>query len=838
MASFEDKSAKTIDKFHGERFNLWKFKIEMLLASMDLWDIIDGSKKSPPSNADLKFCYKAKNKKRENAKIVKDNDDFAFAVQHTPYARSMWEWIMDSGATKHMTSHRLAFHTYEVLTSQNVHLGDDSILEAIGIGSIVVEVMVQFNINECIIRTSDGHHVAIAPRECNLYHFHVAKVHGMDAVKLVQSNGGDGGLQLWHRRLGHLDEKGVRALRCMVAGIDLIQVSCTSPLVCEACIEVKQHRFSFPTERARRITKPLEIVHYDVCGPMPTTSMGGAKYFVTFIDDFLKKVWLYVLKIKDECFIRFKVFKALVEMQSKHMIKAFRSDNGGEFMSKAFMKFWVDHGIAKETSTPYQPQQNGVAELMNAVYTRNRCPTRALERMTSEEAWTRRKPSVAHMLVFGCLAYAMVPDEKKEIRPSGRNEGPHVVIVDKFPKREHNDEFKYRVGDNVAQNGASKLSDGTDERVDEALQPHAMSDGNGESFGKDGRYSLRKRRPALLGEWWKNHILLQHKKERANVALMNDPLNLCEAMRSEYASKWKTAMQEEYDLLMANGMWELSTLSESRKSVGCKWVFGTKHNALGNIIRYKARLVAKVYFQVAEVDFDDIFALVAKFITIRIILAIAAAMDWEIQKKDMKTAFLNGVQFQRDRKTHTITMSQTSYIEEVLRRFNMEDCKPVATSSDANSKLLKLSDEEFGNVQMEMEGVPYKAAVRSFMYVMVGTRLNLAFAVSTVSQFMAKASPSHWMVVKRILRYLKGSLDFKLFLGGNDISLVGFCDAVWAGNTNDRRSTIGYVFLVGRGAILWKCKKQPTIALSTSEAEYMATVLVNVQKRRFGYNNY
>ena len=66
-----------------------------------------------------------------------------------------------------------------------------------------------------------------------------------------------------------------------------------------------------------------------------------------------------------------------------------------------------------------------------------------------------------------------------------------------------------------------------------------------------------------------------------------------------------------------------------------------------------------------------------------------------------------GVQFQRDRKTHTITMSQTSYIEEVLRRFNMEDCKPVATPSDANFKLLKLLDEEFGNVKMEMEGVPY-----------------------------------------------------------------------------------------------------------------------------------
>jgi hypothetical protein len=102
-----------------------------------------------------RFCYKAQNKERENAKIVKDDTDFAFTVQHTSHARSMSEWIMDSGATKHMTSHRLAFDTYEVLNSRSVHLGNDSILEAIDIRSNVMEVMVRgkinkIHINECL----------------------------------------------------------------------------------------------------------------------------------------------------------------------------------------------------------------------------------------------------------------------------------------------------------------------------------------------------------------------------------------------------------------------------------------------------------------------------------------------------------------------------------------------------------------------------------------------------------------------------------------------------------------------------------------------------------------
>jgi ATP-binding cassette subfamily B (MDR/TAP) protein 1 len=123
-----------------------------------------------------------------------------------------------------------------------------------------------------------------------------------------------------------------------------------------------------------------------------------------------------------------------------------------------------------------------------------------------------------------------------------------------------------------------------------------------------------------------------------------------------------------------------------------------------------------------------------------------------------------GVEFERDRANHTITMSQRNYIEEVLKGFNMEECKPIGTPLDVNSKLLKLTEEEFQSIQEEMQGIPYKAAVGSLMYAMVGTRRDLAFLMSMVSQFMSRAGPSHWMAVKRIMRYLKGTLDLKLCL--------------------------------------------------------------------------
>ena len=103
--------------------------------------------------------------------------------------------------------------------------------------------------------------------------------------------------------------------------------------------------------------KPLEIVRLDVCGPIKTTSIGGVKYFVTFINDFLRKLWVYMLKSKRECFERFKEFKALVEIQLQHKIRVLQSDNGREYLSKAFQGFLKHHGIEKQTLAPYTPQQ-------------------------------------------------------------------------------------------------------------------------------------------------------------------------------------------------------------------------------------------------------------------------------------------------------------------------------------------------------------------------------------------------------------------------------------------------------------------------------------------------
>ncbi len=168
-----------------------------------------------------------------------------------------------------------------------------------------------------------------------------------------------------------------------------------------------------------------------------------------------------------------------------------------------------------------------------------------------------------------------------EMRPSGRNETPNVVIVDTSSKSPCVDDDE---GTSDAKEDPSNQevtpTPGCSSTPSTPSKDVSISGEQEGQPSEEHRYPLRERRP--LGEWWKNHILPQQDVECANVTCLDDPLNLCDAMRSEHASKWEAAMQEVYGSLMANGTWELVPLPKDRKSVGCKWVFRTKrmHRAI------------------------------------------------------------------------------------------------------------------------------------------------------------------------------------------------------------------------------------------------------------------
>lgn len=169
-------------------------------------------------------------------------------------------------------------------------------------------------------------------------------------------------------------------------------------------------------------------------------------------------------------------------------------------------------------------------------------------------------------------------------------------------------------------------------------------------------------------------------------------------------------------------------------------------------------------------------------------------------------------------------LDQTQYIKDLLEKFNMLECKGAATPSDPNQRLSKTMSAQSIGDEENMANVPYQAAVGALLYLVQVTRPDIAFAVSNVSQFNNCYSNVHWTAVKRIMRYLKSTINFKLKYSSkcSDSDVIGYCDADFGGNTDTRKSCTGYVFKLQQGAISWASRRQPTVALSTSESEYMA----------------
>jgi len=164
-----------------------------------------------------------------------------------------------------------------------------------------------------------------------------------------------------------------------------------------------------------------------------------------------------------------------------------------------------------------------------------------------------------------------------------------------------------------------------------------------------------------------------------------------------------------------------------------------------------------------------------------------------------------------------IFLSQSYYIEKMLVKFNMDQCKPIDTPADSNSHLTA-SENDNDLVDSHL----YQSAVGCLLYLATKTRPDISFAVSQVAKFCSKPNKQHWTAVKRVFRYLKGSVYYGIRYLKSASDVVGYSDSDWAGDAADRKSVSGYCFMFQGGCVSWKSKKQSTVALSTAEAEYNA----------------
>ncbi|KRY61318.1 Retrovirus-related Pol polyprotein from transposon TNT 1-94 [Trichinella britovi] len=462
---------------------------------------------------------------------------------------------------------------------------------------------------------------------------------------------------LWHCRLGHLSRRSMKPLQDgQATGIPSDAITKTD---CATCLKGKQCRLPFSKLATKGSEDVLELVHSGICGPMQVVSVGGARYFLSFIDDFSRKSFVYFLKHKNEALPKFKDFIAMVERQTSKKVKCLRTDNGRKYMNSMFAEFLARKGIRHERTIPETPQQNGVAERMNRTLV-EKARTMLIDAnlspdlcMTPEEAWSGRKPNLAHLKVFGCLAMVHVPSgqrKKWDLKSKERifvgycetSKGYRTVdrktkkmyvtrdvkfLESRFPGTQASKEESTNplpnpdVGEELMDPNPSdppKVDTDSDEPIVQSPPPSAKTS------PEELRRPLRNFIPNR-NIFNSDFLLFQ-----AQVREQSDPISYEEA-----------AINEELASHRENQSWEPAVLPPHKKAIKNKWIFKTKYKEDGTIEKRKARLVAKRYSQLQGIDYEDTFAPTLGYSSLRYLLSLAAKYNFEVEQMDVVTAFLN-----------------------------------------------------------------------------------------------------------------------------------------------------------------------------------------------------
>ena len=499
----------------------------------------------------------------------------------------------------------------------------------------------------------------------------------------------------WHHRLAHLDHDAVMRMmkRGMVRGMEIVGGS-SKAAPCEPCLKGKQTRSEILKHTETRSDTVLGRVFSDVCRKLPTRSHVGYEYFATFVDDKSRKVFVVGLKHKSDVAKNLKDFIAHAETQTGERVKILRSDGGGEYIGNVLTDYLKEKGIKQELTTPDTLQHNSVAEQMNrtlldkvramltdadlpevywfealvyAAHLHNVSPTRALDDATPEEAWSRNKPNVSHLRVFGSKAFVHVPAAQRD------KLGAKSLLCTFLGHAENRKAFRlvHRPTRHFLESRNVIFDEGEQDYQHVTLERYTSRDQTrtdaspaapvpalptimppSPTVSDMATVSSRPKRSTRTPTWdddqhysVSSYRLQQRLSEHACIAKANiagDLRSYVEAMARPDAAEWELACDNKKRAFEHLGVYEIVPRPIDRKVVGSKWVFHIKRGPDGSIQKYKACIVAQGFTQIEGIDYDKTFVPVTKLASLRAILAIAAERDLELHQMDVKSAYLNG----------------------------------------------------------------------------------------------------------------------------------------------------------------------------------------------------
>nr|GEW34968.1 hypothetical protein [Tanacetum cinerariifolium] len=585
---------------------------------------------------------------------------------------------------------------------------------------------------------------------------------------------------LWHRRLSHLNFGAINHLarQGLVRGLPKLKFE--KDHLCPACAMGKSKKKSHKPKSEDTNLEKLYLLHMDLCGIMRVESVNGKKYILIIVDGYSRFTWVKCLRSTDEALDFIIKFLKMIQVRLKVPVRHIRTDNGTEFVNQTLREYYEEVGISYEASVACSSQQNGAEAVATACYTQNRSIIRLRHGKKPYELLHNKLLDLSFLHVFGALCYLI--------------------------------------------NDCENLG---------KLQPKA-------DIGIFIGYAPTKKAFRIYNRRTRRIVETIHADFDELTAMASEQSNLGPALNEMTPAT--ITMQEELNELERLEVWELVPRPDKVMVITLKWIYKVKLDEQGGILKNKARLVARGYRQEARIDFEESFAPVARLEAISIFLAYAAHKNMVVYQMDAKTAFSNGNLREevyvsqsdgfadQDNLNHVYKLKKALYGlkqaprawydmlssflisqdfskglvdptlfirrngNDLLLKYGFESCDPMDTPMVEKSKL----DED-------KEGP------------------DLQFAICMCARYQARPTEKHGHAVKRIFRYLRGTINRGLwYLKDSSVALTAFVDADHAGCQDTRQSTPGSLQFLRERLISWSSKRQKSAAISSTKAEYIA----------------